>query len=54
MLLVLFFGVFSFVQAQDDDGKIRIKGVVLDEKTREPIAFANLGVLGTVLGVASV
>ncbi|KIO43454.1 MULTISPECIES: carboxypeptidase-like regulatory domain-containing protein [Sanguibacteroides] len=53
LLLVLFFGVFSFVQAQDDDGKIRIKGVVLDEKTREPIAFANLGVLGTVLGVAS-
>ena len=25
----------------------------MDEKTREPIAFANLGVLGTVLGVAS-
>lgn len=52
-LLVLFFGMLSFVQAQDDDGKIRIKGVVLDEKTREPIAFSNLGVLGTVLGVAS-
>ena len=34
------------MQAQND-GKIRVKGVVLDETTRQPIAFANIGIIGT-------
>ncbi len=38
--------VFSVMQAQND-GKIRVKGVVLDETTRQPIAFANIGIIGT-------
>ena len=40
-LIILFLGVFSVMQAQND-GKIRVKGVVLDETTRQPIAFANI------------
>lgn len=51
-LLILFLGVLSVVQAQDE-GKIRVKGVILDEITRQPIGFANMGLLGTVAGVAS-
>lgn len=51
-LLILFFGVLFVAQAQND-GKIRVKGVVLDEVTRKPIEFANIGILGTVAGVAS-
>ena len=51
-LLVLFFGVLFVAQAQND-GKIRVKGVVLDEVTRQPIEFANIGILGTVAGVAT-
>lgn len=45
-LIILFLGVFSVIQAQND-GKIRVKGVVLDETTRQPIAFANIGIIGT-------
>lgn len=30
-----------------------MKGVVLDEVTRKPIEFANIGILGTVAGAAS-
>jgi hypothetical protein len=33
--------------------KIRVKGRVLDERTNEPMAFVNIGLLGTTLGVAS-
>ena len=51
-LIILFLGVFSVMQAQND-GKIRVKGVVLDETTRQPIAFANIGIIGTAAGVAS-
>ena len=40
------------MQAQND-GKIRVKGVVLDETTRQPIAFANIGIIGTAAGAAS-
>ena len=36
-----------------DDGKMVLKGMVVDSKTNEPVAFANLGLLGTVAGVAS-
>lgn len=45
-LIILFLGVFSTIQAQND-GRIRVKGVVLDETTRQPIAFANIGIIGT-------
>lgn len=51
-LIILFLGVFSVIQAQND-GKIRVKGVVLDETTRQPIAFANIGIIGTAAGAAS-
>lgn len=51
-LFVLFLGFLTVGQAQDDT-KIRIQGTVVDGRTGEPVAFANLGVLGTVLGVAS-
>lgn len=51
-LIILFLGVFSVMQAQND-GKIRVKGVVLDETTRQPIAFANIGIIGTAAGAAS-
>lgn len=51
-LIILFFSLITFVQAQTD-GKITIKGTVSDGNTGEPVPFANLGVLGTVAGVAS-
>ena len=40
------------MQAQND-GRIRVKGIVLDETTRQPIAFANIGIIGTAAGAAS-
>ena len=49
---ILVLGFLTVGQAQNDS-KIRIQGTVVDGRTGEPIAFANLGVLGTVLGVAS-
>ena len=51
-LIILLFGIFSTLSAQEDN-RITIKGVVVDATTGEPIPFANLGVLGTVAGVAS-
>ena len=51
-LFLLFFGLFSTINAQDDS-KIRVKGVIIDDSTRQPIAFANLGLLGTMAGAAS-
>lgn len=51
-LIILFFGLLTIVNAQDD-GKILIKGTIIDETTKEPVAFANMGLLGTVAGVAS-
>ncbi len=51
-LLILLWGVVSLVNAQNDS-KITIKGIVTDQTNGEPIPFANLGVVGTVAGVAS-
>lgn len=52
LLLILLFGWVGMVNAQDDS-RITIKGIVTDETTGEPVAFVNLGVLGTLAGVAS-
>lgn len=51
-LLALVFACLMTVKAQDN-GKITVKGTIVDNKSGEAIAFANLGLLGTVAGVAS-
>jgi hypothetical protein len=51
-LLICVIGVFSFSYAQDES-KIVVKGTIVDAQTGKAVSFANLGVLGTVLGVAS-
>ncbi len=51
-LLILMLGCLTIVNAQND-GKIVLKGTIVDGSTNEPVAFANLGLLGTVAGVAS-
>lgn len=51
-LLILFFSWVTVAYAQED-GKITIKGTVIDQETNEPIPFTNMGLLGTVAGVAS-
>ena len=51
-LIVCMLGFFVLAQAQDES-KIVITGTVVDGKTNEPIAFTNIGVLGTILGTAS-
>lgn len=51
--LLLFVVGFLFVAQAQDDGKLTVRGTILDEKTGEPVAFANLGLLGTMAGVAS-
>lgn len=51
-LLLLLVGFWALANAQED-GKITVKGKIVDGKTGEPVAFANLGLLGTVAGVAS-
>ncbi|MEG0795670.1 MAG: carboxypeptidase-like regulatory domain-containing protein [Odoribacter sp.] len=51
-LIILILSSILSVNAQDDS-KIIIKGTVINAQTGEPIAFANMGVLGTVAGVAS-
>lgn len=51
-LLILILGCLLVVKAQNDS-KITVKGTVVDGRTGEPVAFANLGLLGTVAGVAS-
>ena len=51
-LLILVLGCVMLVKAQND-GKITVKGTIVDGSTGEPVAFANLGLLGTVAGVAS-
>ena len=50
--VILFFCAFAVATAQNDS-KIKVKGVVVDETTKEPIAFANLGLLGTMAGTAT-
>lgn len=52
LLITLILGSLMFVNAQND-GKITVKGKIIDSRTGEPVAFANLGLLGTVAGVAS-
>ncbi len=51
-LLLLLVGFWALANAQED-GKLTVKGKIVDGKTGEPVAFANLGLLGTVAGVAS-
>ena len=51
-LVICMLGVFSFVHAQYES-KIVVKGTIVNAQTGEPVSFTNLGVLGTVLGVAS-
>lgn len=51
LVVVLFSLIFSG-NAQEDS-RITIKGIITDASTGEPIPFANLGVLGTLAGVAS-
>lgn len=51
-LLILFFSGIVLGHAQND-GKILIKGTVIDQMTNEPLAFVNMGLLGTLAGVAS-
>ena len=51
-LLILFFSGIMLGNAQND-GKITIKGTVIDQMTNQPLAFVNMGLLGTMAGVAS-
>lgn len=51
-LIILILGYIATAQAQED-GKITIRGTIIDSRTNEAVAFANLGLLGTVAGVAS-
>ena len=51
-VIILLFSLLGMgVNAQDN--KITINGMIADATTGEPIPFANLGVLGTLAGVAS-
>ncbi|MDR1273911.1 MAG: carboxypeptidase-like regulatory domain-containing protein [Odoribacteraceae bacterium] len=52
LCFLLLCGLFCPARAQEAE-KIRVKGRVLDEQTNEPMAFVNIGLLGTTLGVAS-
>ena len=52
LLITLVLGCLLLASAQDDV-KVSAKGVIIDAKTGEPVAFANMGLLGTVAGVAS-
>lgn len=51
-LLILLFSWTMTVLAQND-GKIVIKGTVINQATNEPIPFTNMGLLGTLAGTAS-
>lgn len=51
-LMILILGCLMVAEAQND-GKIVLKGTIMDSRTGQPIPFANLGLLGTVAGVAS-
>ncbi|MGL5684105.1 MAG: carboxypeptidase-like regulatory domain-containing protein [Marinifilaceae bacterium] len=54
VLSLLFLVLVSLTTAMaQDNGKMTVKGVVVDAVTNEPIAFANLGLLGTLAGAAS-
>lgn len=51
-LIMVLFSVIGSVKAQET-GRITIKGRITDASTGEPVPFANLGVVGTIAGVAS-
>ncbi len=51
-LMMVLFSVILSVKAQETS-RITIKGRVTDASTGEPVPFANLGVVGTLAGVAS-
>lgn len=51
-LVIVLFSLMLSGKAQENS-RITIKGVVTDATTAEPVPFANLGVLGTLAGVAS-
>ena len=48
-----FLAIFCFINTSYAQDVLELKGVVIDASTKEPIAFANLGILGTQMGVAS-
>ena len=50
--MLLLVGLLPAASAQEVE-KIRAKGRVLDEQTNEPMAFVNIGLIGTTMGVAS-
>lgn len=52
-LIILFFSLVAVVNAQDEEGRVKVSGVILDAKTNEPVGFANIGLLGTIVGAAS-
>lgn len=52
LLIILLIGSLLPADAQND-GKITVKGTVVNSLTGEPVAFANLGLLGTIAGTAS-
>lgn len=52
VLVILIMGCLVTAEAQED-GKVTVRGTVIDSQTGQPIPFANLGLLGTVAGVAS-
>ncbi|MDR2130792.1 MAG: carboxypeptidase-like regulatory domain-containing protein [Odoribacteraceae bacterium] len=52
LCFLLLVGIVLPGRAQEGE-KIRAKGRVLDEQTGEPMAFVNIGLIGTTLGVAS-
>lgn len=52
-LIILFFSLITVVNAQDEEGRVKVSGVILDAKTNEPVGFANVGLLGTIAGAAS-
>ena len=45
-------GSHFVLQAQENE-KIRVKGIVLNQDTREPVVFANIGLVGTSVGTAA-
>ncbi len=51
-LIMVLFSVILLGKAQETS-RIKIKGTVTDASTGEPVPFANLGVVGTLAGVAS-
>lgn len=54
-VLSLLFVLFSLILSGNaqENSRITIKGKVTDASTGEPVPFANLGVMGTLAGVAS-